>query len=326
MLKQSSCSSESSEVRTLDFASFERALSGWFISGRINGWSERTLTDRQEWMHRLAAFLQARDMPFSTDAIRLWLLALQEGKEERCRKPLRPASLDHVQRLLRAFCQWCVDEGLLSVHAMKRIPPPIVRDDHVRTLTDDQVQALLAAAKKSRNGKRDYAIVATLLDAALRASELCSIRVRDLDLLRATVMVEHGKGGKTRMVPIGRTAVKALFDYLRSEERADTDFVFLTERGEPMTRNTVRLIMERLSERTGIHVCAHRLRHTAAVMFLRNGASAYHTMRFLGHTTLTTTKRYARLVDADVAEVHRSASPLDRLRARGSKNGKKGEK
>jgi len=80
--------------------------------------------------------------------------------------------------------------------------------------------------------------------------------------------------------------------------------------------------MERLSARTGVHVYAHRLRHTAAVMFLRNGASAYHTMQFLGHTTLATTQRYARLVDADVAEIHRSASPLDRLRARGSKNGK----
>jgi len=268
-------------------------------------------------MDRLAQFLQYHELDFSTDGIRAFLLALAEGTELRCKGPLSPGSVATAHRILRAFCAWLVEEELAPAHLMKRIPPPINRDDSARPFTEEEVKRLMDAARATRNGKRDVAILAVLLDTGLRASELCDLRMSDLDLLRRTIEVKHGKGGKSRQAPLGQQAVKTLWDYLKNEHRDPNEHVLQTQRGDALDRNSLRLLMDRLQRTTGIHTYAHRFRHTAAVFMLRNGASAYHVMRFLGHTTLHTTQRYAKLAESDVLEVHRSTSPLDNLQARG---------
>jgi len=305
---------ESGTAGTLALAGLKQAVNGWLIAGSVEGWSDRTRTERRWWMDRLAQFLQYHELDFSTDSIRAFLMALQQGTELRCRGPLRPGSVATAHRLLRAFCQWLVDEEMLPAHLMKRVPAPINRDDTARPYTEDEVMRLLDAARATRNGKRDVAILSVLLDTGLRASELCDLRLHDLDLLQRTLEVMHGKGGKSRQAPIGQRTVKALWDYLKAEHREPTDPVFRTQRGDALDRNSLRLLMDRLQRTTGIHTYAHRFRHTAAVFMLRNGASAYHVMRFLGHTTLSTTQRYAKLAENDVLEVHRTTSPLDNLR------------
>lgn len=305
---------ESAPAGSYAFAWFKQAVNGWLIAGSVEGWSERTRTDRRAWIDRLSDFLQYHELDFSTDSIRAFLLALQEGTELRCRKPLRPGSLDHAHRLLRAFCQWLVDEELCPAHLMKRIPPPINRDDRARPFTEDEVKRLMAAAKRTRAPERDYALLSVLLDTGLRVSELCALRMADADLLTGTLAVQNGKGGKSRQAPIGRDAVKALWHYLKCEHQNSTDPLFMSQRGEPLDDSAVRQLLTRLGKQTKIHAHPHKFRHTAAVFMLRNGASAYHVMRFLGHTTLSTTQRYAKLAENDVLEVHRTTSPLDNLR------------
>jgi site-specific recombinase XerC len=142
MNKLSTCISDRPTGCALPLASLEQALSSWYIHGRLNAWSERTLQDRRWWTGRLCDFLSDNGLDFTADAIRLWLLALQEGKEKHCNKPLRPQSLDHVHRLLRAFCQWCVDEDILPEHPMRRIPMPINRDERVRAIDESTLQAV----------------------------------------------------------------------------------------------------------------------------------------------------------------------------------------
>jgi len=198
---------------------------------------------------------------------------------------------------------------------MRRIPMPINRDDRVRAIDESTLQAVFDAAKTTRHPKHDTAMLAVLLDAGLRASELCNLRMRDVDLMQGALMVEHGKGGKARMAPLGKAAAKAVWDYLRNDqERGPDDPLFETERGEAFTRTSLRQLFDRLSEKVGVHIHPHQLRHTAGVSMLRNGASAYHVMRFLGHTTLTMTQRYTKLLDQDVRDIHRSTSPLDNLK------------
>src|SRR5205823_6013506 len=118
--------------------------------------------------------------------------------------------------------------------------PPVARDDQIQPFTDDQVKALLAAARKSRNRVRDEAILLVLIATGMRASELCGLRMRDLDLSGRSCTV-LGKGDKRRTLPLGRNASRALWQYLRDEDREPDQCVFLGDSakcaGDPLTRS-----------------------------------------------------------------------------------------
>ncbi len=299
--------------------SLKRSLQGWFLHGQIEGWSPATIKDRRMWAARFVEHLERRGLPFNADGIRSWLVALKEGTEHRCRKKLGPGSIDHVHRLLRAFCQWLVEEEEESDNLMRRIPPPINRDHKARPFEEHEVGALLDAARNTRNARRDVALLTTLLDSGIRVGELCALKFGDVDLNGGKLHIRNGKGGKSRTAPISKPTLKALWEYLKSEHRSSNDYLFETQRGAPIERNTVRHLLNRLGEETGVHAHPHRFRHTAAVFMLRQGVSAFHVMQFLGHSTLAATQRYARLADNDVLEVHRSASPLNLVTRRSRK-------
>jgi integrase/recombinase XerD len=304
---------ESVPAGSYSLAWLKQAVDGWMIAGAVEGWSDRTRSDRRWWMDRFAEFLQYHELDFSTPAIRRFLMALQQGTERHCRGPLSPGSMDHVHRILRALCQWLVTEELAPVHLMKRVPPPINRDDRIDPFTIEEVEKLLDAARKTRNGKRDVAILSVFLDTGLRVSELCTLRMTDLHLAEGKLEVRQGKGGKSRVAPLGRRTVKALWDYLKAEHRESAEPVFMSQRGDPCKRNSLRLLMDRLQRATGIHTHCHKFRHTAGVFMLRNGANAFHVKDLLGHAALTMTMKYVKLAESDLLDVHKRTSPMDNL-------------
>lgn len=157
-----------------------------------------------------------------------------------------------------------------------------------------------------------------LLDSGLRASELCSLRVTDLDQTNRSCRV-LGKGNKYRTVRFGASSARVLWQYLRetSAERESTDTpVFLSDRGAntggAMTRSGLLQLIERLGEAAGIST-ARCSPHTFAVSFLRNGGHVFALKEMLGHTSLTICNRYVALANADIEQQHKQYSPADRL-------------
>ncbi len=122
---------------------------------------------------------------------------------------------------------------------MGNLKAPIVRQDQILPFTREQQEALLRVARKTRHPKRDEAIVLFLLDTGARASELCSLRRKDLDLTERRCRV-RGKGEKDRTLCFGAVTTKALWTYLRDEPREDDAALFTSDRGpragEPLTR------------------------------------------------------------------------------------------
>jgi site-specific recombinase XerD len=114
---------------------------------------------------------------------------------------------------------------------MERISPPVVRADQVNPFTMQQVEDLLKATQHSKYARRDEAIVRFLLDTGVRATELCELRMRDLDLIEGQARI-LGKGNKVRVICFGRRTARVLRAYLRDEERTPDDAVFVSERGE----------------------------------------------------------------------------------------------
>ncbi|MDD5367885.1 MAG: tyrosine-type recombinase/integrase [Anaerolineaceae bacterium] len=234
---------------------------------------------------------------------------------------------------LSAFFHWAADE--FGIHdPMDTLPAPKFTEAPVEPFSKENIEALLKAcdhcleADTNRRKKftmrratsfRDRAIILTLVDTGLRASELCSLRVADLDPKTGKLQVRHGvyggaKGGKGRTVYLGKVARKAIWRYLvdREDGQDPETPLFIGKYGRPFNRDALRQVINWLGERAGVKKShPHRFRHTFAITYLRSGGDVFTLQSLLGHSTLDMVQHYSRLADIDVEEAHRKASPAD---------------
>jgi integrase/recombinase XerC/integrase/recombinase XerD len=197
---------------------------------------------------------------------------------------------------------------------MIKMRPPKVSADQIQPFTPEQVGSLLEAARTTR----DYAVVLFMLDTGARASEVCSLRVPDVDLTGRKVKVA-GKGGKSRTLFLSLPVTQALTDYLRTRRDGP---LFLAERGKgvkagrSLTRYGLQKLIQSLGMAAGVvgvRCSPHTLRHTFAVEFIRGGGNSFALKELLGHSSLDMTNRYVALALADLENQHRNYSPASRL-------------
>jgi site-specific recombinase XerD len=158
---------------------------------------------------------------------------------------------------------------------------------------------------------RDRAIILTLVDTGMRASELCNLRIYDADLRNHQITVQ-GKGKKERIVAISPRTAQLLWRYRSSRPDAKpTAHLFVVRYDRPFNRTVLGRLLKRIGKRAGVlNVHPHRFRHTFAIAFLRNGGNVYVLQRMLGHSSLDMVKRYLAIAQADVQDAHRDASPV----------------
>ncbi len=212
--------------------------------------------------------------------------------------------MDTYHGHLRTFFQWVLTQGGLTISPMTLIKAPVCRADQIQPFTQDQLEAILAAARQTQNPRRDEAIIMLLLDTGIRASELCGLKQKDLDLNEKRITV-LGKGGKRRSVYFGHQSTKALWAHLRGKETEEEAPLFPSERAEGkgahLSRYGLRDMIERLNSVagvSGVRCSAHTFRHTFAVSFLRGGGQVFHLREILGHTDLKMTSKYVSLAEA----------------------------
>lgn len=182
------------------------------------------------------------------------------------------------------------------------------------------MKRLLAVARRStrRLGPRDAAILELLYGTGLRNSEVCSLSVFDYDAAQETVFVRNGKGGKDRIVPVGKKAREALERYAAARGGHEPPSpLFVTAKGTPLTPDTVRQLLTRVLRRAGLykksqHVTPHSLRHACATHLLRGHADIRHIQVLLGHSSLRTTEIYTRVDTTDLARVLKRCHPRER--------------
>ncbi len=172
---------------------------------------------------------------------------------------------------------------------------------------------------------RDRAILELFYSSALRREELIQLRIEDLDLDAGLLRVEHGKGAKDRVLPVGRHAVEWLRRYLAharprlASTSVMTSLVFLSKRGNPLDGPSVRGIVMRWAEAAGIAkaVSPHALRRSCATEMMRHGAGAGHVKDLLGHEDFSSLDAYVRLVITDLKEALEKHHPRERMDAGG---------
>jgi integrase/recombinase XerC/integrase/recombinase XerD len=307
----------------------EEGGQGWLLDGEIRQLSERTIENREIFVRNVLWF--HREHGYDSTGVKelkhflAYVASGDKNNKSRWGRPykrekIRPRTVATYYTNLYTFLNYLETEGLIESSPVGRIKPPIARQDQIQPFSQQQVEALLRAAKRSKHSKRDETIVLFLLDTGVRASELCELRIHDLDMQGRRCRV-LGKGNKHRSVFFGKTTTKALWQYLREELREEDGWLFLSERGtkagEGLTRSGLRQLIERLGRVAGIQSarCSpHTFRHTFAVEFLRGGGNVFSLKELLGHTSLTICNRYIALAQADLERQHRQYSPADRLR------------
>lgn len=245
----------------------------------------------------------------------------------------RPKTLVNIHTGLSALWSWAVQRGYATDHVLQSVPRPRHNPEPIEPLTESQVAALIRACNESRpwrnaplttnyrpSAERDKAIVGVLAETGIRVSELCNLRVGDVEFYRGggSIRVDLGKGSKSRSVPFSRRCAGLLNGWLITRAGVEPDAPLFSNVGRndglPMTRDNVLKLIKRLGKKAGVKASPHKLRTTAACLLAKNGCAAWQLKEILGHEDITTTMRYVRAAALDLDEAMRKASPLDNLR------------
>lgn len=320
---------------------YAQAVDGYLLDARAQRLSadtirNYTLTFRRfgEWLG--VELLLADITPAQISAFLASLAQPQTalgGVAVRSAKGLSKKTTLNYHGALGALWAWAVREGFAPVNVVQSVSRPRPEKRSVTPFSESDVKAILAACDRTRSytrpGKRicdnerrtavrDRAVILLLVDTGMRSGELAGLKVRDLDMKNRRLTV-FGKGSKERVLPFSPTTGKAVWHYLQTErgEYGARDPLFVTVDGDPLNREALLQMVNRLGERAGVGDChPHRFRHTFAVTFLRNGGNAYELQAMLGHTTLEMVKQYLQLAQTDVEAAHRRASPVENWRLR----------
>jgi len=217
---------------------------------------------------------------------------------------------------LRGLFKHLRAERLIEREPTQEIDLPRLPRSLPEVLTLDEVERLLAAPDPgTRRGLRDAAMIETLYATGLRVSELCSLRLADVNL-EAGYLSATGKGRKQRLVPFGERARERITRYLAEARPAFAhgqvrDALFLTGRAGPMTRQGFWKLLRRYALGAAITkpISPHKLRHSFATHLLERGADLRAVQAMLGHADIATTQIYTHLSRIRLREIYDKHHP-----------------
>ena len=223
----------------------------------------------------------------------------------------KPRSISRLIATLRRFYRYCLRENLIKTDPTIQIQSPKLPRSLPKSLNEEEVIALLNAPNlNAPAGIRDKAMLELLYACGLRVSELVNIKATEVSINDAVVRVT-GKGSKTRLVPMGEDAADWISRYLREARpvllhKRLCDALFVTNRGEAMTRQAFWYLIKRYALLAGITkpMSPHVLRHAFATHLLNHGADLRVVQMLLGHADISTTQIYTHVARERLKQLH----------------------
>jgi integrase/recombinase XerD len=297
-----------------------RYLNAQLAEGR----SLHTVKGAKSVLKQLAAFLQTIGIE---DIAQFDSASITRYREELAWRPTpkgTPLSvrsqLEHLGHI-SAFSRFLVAQGWLLVNPAADVKRPRKPSRLPRSIMEPREVELVMAQPDMRTaqGYRDRAILEVLYSSAVRREEVAELLVTDVELDAGYVFVREGKGGKDRVVPLGRSVCDLVRAYLvgvRSEwigAKSD-NHLFLNRWGKGMTPNAVWRVVSVSAKKAGLEkrVSTHTFRHSCATHMLRNGAPVRQLQEMLGHASLETTQLYTRVTINDLHAMHKRFHPRER--------------
>ena len=234
---------------------------------------------------------------------------------------LGPRSIQRRLSAVRTFYGFLLREGCTDGNPAHEVRAPKIKKRLPATLDADQMGRLLAFRVDDALSVRDKAIMELFYSSGLRVSELVGLDLAALDLADRTVRI-LGKGGKTRIVPVGRFAIAALRAWLIERDaiaRPQDPAVFMGRGGRRLSVRSVQVRVGTWARRQGlgVHVHPHLFRHSFATHLLESSRDLRGVQELLGHADIATTQIYTHLDFQHLAQVYESAHPRARRRPGG---------
>lgn len=299
------------------------AIDGYWLS-RKRTLSKATVDDYALTFRRLVEFLSDRQEFEAITSHQLNLFMNHLGAA--CH--LGAKSQLNAWIALSSLWSWAEKELACPHQIRDKVTRPRYRREKPQPYTKTEVQAMLEACTytkpwQTRTGRtaktqrpsalRDRAIIITLLDTGVRASELCALKISDYNANTGRLYIAHGKGDKARTVYASLSARKAIWRYMATRQDAhDKEPLFTTAKGTHLGRHELRHMIQRCATRAAVDgATVHRFRHTFAITFLRNGGGMLQLQEMLGHESLETIRLYVSMAEVDLRQAQALASPAD---------------
>lgn len=211
-----------------------------------------------------------------------------------------PKNIRNCLQSTSIFIDWCVENRYLKENFIKEIPKPKLPKKLPKSLTQDQAYELLDWTKNFRffykfEKSRAFAIMSMFIYTGVRLSELKNLKIEDANLSEKTILIEDGKGQKSRFIPLNSRLIEALENYLKDRKRLNKQCPYFftamrqdTKMGDPV----IKRLIERLRKASGIYFTPHMLRHTFATLMIEGGVDIYTISKLLGHSDIKTTTIY----------------------------------
>jgi integrase/recombinase XerD len=294
------------------------------------GLAPNSLAAYRRDLRRYTEFLASRGIDDASGigeaTVHAYVQHLETLVDDDGRRRLAPSSVARAVVAVRSFHRFCAREGLVDDDPSAAVGAPRVPAGIPKALDEIEVVALLDACPGDDPlAQRDRALLELLYGTGIRIGEAVGLDLGDIDLDDATVRV-LGKGGRERVVPVGRSALRALDVYLRdgrrelatgrARRRADAEAVMLNSRGARISRQSCWMIVRRAGERAALggRLHPHVLRHSCATHMLDHGADLRVVQEMLGHASISTTQVYTKVSATRLRAVYDAAHPRATLR------------
>ena len=247
----------------------------------IAGRSPKTIAQYERTIKKLFITLQKNYTDMTVSDLR-YFLAYEKSRG------ISNRTIENTRVHISAFFTWLLDEELIYKNPCRTILPIKYTKEVKLPFSASEIDAIRSACKT----KKERAIVEFLLASGVRVSELCALRISDINFDTLTVIVKEGKGSKQRAVYITDLASKHLIEYLKSRN-VFGDYLFYNKQREQLNPGGVRHILKIIEKRAGISDChPHRFRRTFATGLANRGMEIQEIGKLLGHSNLNTTLTY----------------------------------
>ncbi len=206
-----------------------------------------------------------------------------------------------------------LNEGLVNENIFESMKNIKQQQKQVDTLTPQEIKKMLNSLDKSWYADfRAFVLIHTLIDTFGRISEVLALKKQDIDFEKECVTFNETKNNKFRIVPITKKTMYLLDELIEETKDFESEYIFLTNAGKPLTPDTFRKQLREITEKAGIErrVHPHIFRHTSSMLFLKNNGSMRVLQKILGHRDIQTTMIYSHILDETVKAQHEQFSPI----------------
>ncbi|MEW5759547.1 MAG: site-specific tyrosine recombinase/integron integrase [Candidatus Thermoplasmatota archaeon] len=209
-------------------------------------------------------------------------------------------SLYTIVKGIQSFYKFLGKEEVIKNFKAPKKPEPLPN-----YLSEEEAHRIIESAKENL---RDYAIIVLFCYSGIRVSELCDLKVNDIDFNEKIIRI-RGKGGKERIVVVEEKAIEAIKNYL-NDRKGKEEIVFVGRKG-PLTQREVQIVVKKYANIAKIKkkVTPHVLRHTLATTLLRHGADIRFIQKILGHSSIATTQVYTHVDEEALKEAYQKSKP-----------------